>query len=104
MRLHCKDCGRAKVSSNKRLILSRTDQGEPAKFERVTRGVAKRPNPKNRILYVNGIPQQLSLNYFNCDSCGRPIYPGEKCVAISIWTELMPEPEYWESDYLEVYQ
>ncbi len=40
-----------------------------------------------------------SRSPFACDQCGKDIAEGSECVALSMWTELIPYFQ-WEGDFI----
>jgi len=63
-------------------------------------GTARTPQPEQRILYINGVPQSLTAGEYTCDRCGTSILPGARCCCWSVWTAEQRQPEPWEGDYL----
>jgi hypothetical protein len=89
-------------ATGSREIYARSPIGEPAEFERVTRGVAKIPDLAQRYMLLNGDRHELPPDSYNCDGCGCEIKPGEKCGTWTVWTESQREPPSWEGEYIEV--
>lgn len=78
-------------------------QMERAEYGRLTAGIARRPTVKQRIVYINGVPQPcMDLDYYNCDLCGGKINPGDRCLAQTVWKEGDPVPADWEADYMDI--
>ncbi len=96
----CDDCMENKQPGT-RLLLAKSPIGQPAEYERVVRGIAKVPNPKDRYVQVNGVKHPLPPDHFDCDNCGAEIKPGDKAGTWTVWTEGRPIRE-WEHEYLEI--
>lgn len=76
--------------------------GEPAEFERVLWGTAKPlAGVRRQGVGVNDEFYEAPKTHYLCDSCNRPIKPGERCMAWSLWTGEMPTPRVWEHLYIE---
>lgn len=96
----CAKCMEGKTPGT-RQTHARSDIGEPAEFERVVAGIAKKPRQIQRMISVNGVCSYLSLEFFNCDRCDGEIRPGDKAGAITAWTEATVLIAEWEREYLE---
>lgn len=52
---------------------------------------------------VSEEPNVMPLGFYNCDTCGAKIEPGERCGCLTTWRAAEGEPEPplgWEKDYL----
>jgi hypothetical protein len=70
---------------------------EPAEYELVRWGTAKQPKPEQRVIRINGDLIQLSSDRWDCDGCNRPINPGDRACARTIWRDdehQSGDPEY----------
>lgn len=99
--LLCPECYTPRLPEGTRQILARSADGEPAEYQRLTVGRAKRPTREQRMIYVNNDPLPLEVDHYDCDDCGQKIERGELCAAWSVWTEDQAETEYWEPEFLE---
>lgn len=76
-------------------------RGDPGFFRRVTLGLTKQPEERNRNISINGVKHALSLEHFNCDHCDKEIKPGTEAIAVTTWnSEREVEPLAWEEEYL----
>jgi len=82
------------------LLYPRSPIGEPAEFERVMRGIAQMPTQDVRWMSVNGVKQNLPMDHWDCDGCGGPIKPGDRCGTWTVWTEEHGGIAPWEHAYL----
>ncbi len=96
----CGECVKKKEPGT-RLIYERSEIGEPAEFQRVTVGTARRPKAEQRYIKVNNEKTDLDLGYYNCDTCNAEIRPGDLCGAWTVWTEETGPIAFWEGEYLE---
>lgn len=99
-RIICESCAQKHLPAGERQIYARSAIGEPPEFQRLVVGVAKSPNPADRVIYVNGQPFNLPEGHFNCDQCDAVIEPGDMCAARTFWCEGQDKAEGWESDFI----
>src|ERR1041384_4552917 len=99
--LLCRECMNEKQPGT-RQIYPRSAIGEPAEYERIVVGVARRPAKSQRWIAVNGEKEYLSTDFFNCDSCDAKIKPGDPCGAQTVWTETTGQISPWEHEYIEL--
>ena len=99
-RLLCSSCSKHEPCDKK--LLYAESWPDPAEFIRVRTGQAKLPTQEQRTLYVDGDPQHLSLDGFNCDFCSALIKPGDPITAETIWLGTQREPKPWEDEFLTV--
>lgn len=97
----CSECAKDKQPGTRK-VLETSEWGEPAEYERVVKGVTRRPQPEQRYIVVNGIREPLSLVYYDCDSCGKAIFPGQPAATWTVWKDGMEEPSEWENEFLQV--
>ena len=102
--LLCEECGEDTTANGPRKegtrILYPASIEGPAEYERVVWGVARTPQLSQRVIYMNGAPQQLTTDEYTCDRCGNSILPGAWCCAWSVWTDLRSVIEPWEAEYM----
>ena len=72
----------------------------PGEWERVVFGVANTPVAERRTMFINGVPHPLPVNTYDCDMCAKPIKPGDRCCAWTVWTEDMGGIREWEHEFL----
>lgn len=99
-RMWCAECGKDKQPGT-RQVFERSEWGEPAEYERVVKGQARKPQAEQRVMFFNGAPIPLAEQHYDCDNCGEPIRPGDPAMTWTVWTEMMEEPAEWESQFLE---
>lgn len=98
-RLWCAECGdRNQKLDGTRIVYERTPPeegypGDPAEYERVKWGRARRPRLERAYL--------VPLEFYICDGCNARIDPGARAMAWTLWREDMPTPPDWEWEYLE---
>ena len=98
--LLCLKCSASK-QPGERLAYGASADG-PAEYERVVFGTAREPLPKNRsITVITDHEEKLILpsDHHDCDGCGGPIRPGDRCCGHSAWIAgrtVVP----WENEYL----
>lgn len=97
----CAECAKDKQPGTRK-VLERSAWGEPAEFERVLKGRARKPQAEQRVMFFNGEPIPLAQGHYDCDNCGAPIRPGDPAMTWTVWTEMMTEPAEWESQFLEL--
>ena len=99
-RLLCAACGE-RYRVGRYQLLAPSAIGKPAEWVRGVRGVARVPQPDQRVVYLNGAPEPLAGDHYDCDSCGDEIHPGDPCTAVTLWIPArQPEPTPWEDAYL----
>lgn len=96
----CSECAKDKHPGTRK-VFDESEWGEPAEYERVVKGRARKPHAAQRYLLVNAVRHPLSLDAFDCDNCGSRIAPGAEAATWTVWSEDMEEPPEWESEYLE---
>ena len=98
-RVLCYACGMKYPPVGTRQIYEASN-GEPAEFQRLIAGLAKQPQKAQRTIHINGIPEELSPEFYECDNCSAHIKRGDRCFAWSVWNEFMEEIPKWEHEYL----
>lgn len=99
--LLCVDCALRRLPAGTRRIQERSEEGEPAEYQRLVVGVAKAPNPETHVITVNEAVYPLDPSFYICDDCNAAIRPGDRCAGWTVWLEWMEEPPEWEGDFLE---
>lgn len=76
----------------------------PAEAYRVIDGYAKQPTAAQRTITIHTSTDvqttTLDTSYFDCDLCGSPIAPGDRCTTITVWPAARPDPPAWEAEYI----
>ena len=85
----------------RRMLFAASREG-PEEWGRFVVGIARKPQPEQRVIKVNGEAVPLVLDVWTCDGCGATIRPGDRAGTRTVW---MPddgsEPPVWETEYLE---
>ena len=102
-RLLCEECGHG---WDKYARYRRPSFSDPAEYIRQVWGVAKLPQPEQRVItiQVEGKPDHIipmDKFQYECDSCNKTILPGDAACAVTAWIEGRPIPR-WEHEFLEV--
>lgn len=97
--LLCSSCSNGK-EAGERLAYEAGPDG-PAEYERIVFGTARSPLPDQRVIHVGLEAVPLAPDHYDCDACGGPIRPGERCCGWTAWVEHRRIPN-WENEFMEV--
>ncbi|HEX5426577.1 MAG TPA: hypothetical protein VFW94_23720 [Candidatus Acidoferrales bacterium] len=105
-RLFCESCvnpyaGTSARANTSIVFADASKEIFPLEKTRVVYGTAKLPMAAQRVVLVNGAAKPLESAHYDCDGCGKGIYPGELCAALSAWRDDgRGEMGEWETEYL----